>query len=45
MVYKDRLETYLLQVFVHAENSKWFSIILLLFLKSILFLNRNKQNW
>jgi len=27
MVYQDLLETYLLQLFRHSENSKWFSII------------------
>jgi len=26
MVYKDRLETYLLQLFTHPENSEGFSI-------------------
>jgi len=25
MVYKDRLETNLLQLFVHPQNSQWFS--------------------
>jgi len=27
MVYQDRLETNLLQLFTHPENSEWFSII------------------
>jgi len=27
MVYQDRLETNLLQLFRHSENSKWFSAI------------------
>jgi len=27
MVYQDRLETNLLRLFVHPENSEWFSII------------------
>jgi len=27
MVYKDRVETKLLQLFAHPENSEWFSII------------------
>jgi len=27
MVYQYRLETNLLQLFVHPENSEWFSII------------------
>jgi len=26
MVYKDRLETNLLQLFAHSQNSQWFSI-------------------
>ena len=27
MVYQDRFETNLLQLFVHPETSEWFSII------------------
>ena len=27
MVYQDRLETYLLQLFAHPDTSEWFSII------------------
>jgi len=27
MVYQDRIETNLLQLFVHLETSDWFSII------------------
>jgi len=27
MVYKDRIEANLLQLFAHGENSEWFSII------------------
>jgi len=27
MVYQDRTETYLLQLFTHPESSEWFSII------------------
>ena len=27
MVYQDRTETYLLQLFAHPETSDWFSII------------------
>jgi len=27
MVYQDRLETKLLQLFAHTQNSQWFSII------------------
>jgi len=27
MAYEDRLETNLLQLLVHPENSEWFSII------------------
>jgi len=28
MVYQDRLETNLFQLFAHPENSEWFSIVL-----------------
>ena len=45
MVYQDRTETYLLQLFAHRETSDWFSIILALFLRSTSLLNRNKHNW
>ena len=34
MFYQDRLEANLLQLFAHPENSEWFSVILLLFLRS-----------
>jgi len=27
MVYQDRLETYLLQLFTHPDTSEWFSIV------------------
>jgi len=27
VVYPDRLDTYLLQLFAHPENSEWFSVI------------------
>jgi len=27
MIYRDRLETHLLQLFTHPETSEWFSII------------------
>jgi len=30
MIYQDRLETKLLQLFAHSENSEWFSIILVI---------------
>jgi len=43
MVYQDRTETYLLQLFAHPETSDWFSIILALFLRSTSLLNRNKH--
>jgi len=37
MVYQDLLETNLLQLFAQLETSEWFSIILVLFLRSTLF--------
>jgi len=39
MIYQDRLEINLLQIFAHTQNSEWFSMILLLFLRSTLLLN------
>ena len=44
--FKDRIETILLQLFEHPEDSQWFSIcfyFLLLFLRSTFFPNRNKH--
>jgi len=43
MVYQDRIETNLLQLFTQQENSEWFSSFMLLFLRSILLLTRNKR--
>jgi len=43
MVYQDRIETNLLQLFAQHENSEWFQSFLLLFFKSILLLNGNKN--
>ena len=40
MVYQDRLETNLLQLFVHPENSEWFSI----HLKALVFLYAFKES-
>jgi len=45
MVYQDRLETNLLQLFAYTENSEWFSNFPFFFLSSTLLLNRNKHNW
>jgi len=45
MVYQDRLEVNLLQLFVHAKNSEWISIISAIFLRSTLFPRKNKDNW
>jgi len=45
MVYQDLLETNLLQLFAQLETSEWFSIILVLFLRSTLLLNRNKYKF
>jgi len=44
MVYQDPLETSLLQLFVHPENSEWFSIISVVTLRSTMLRNRNKHN-
>ena len=44
MVYQDRIETNLLQLFAQQENSEWFSIISVIILSSTLLLNRNKNN-
>ena len=38
MLYQDLLETNLLQLFGHQENSEWFSIVLLWFLWSTLLI-------
>jgi len=43
IVDQGRLETNVLQLFAHPENSEWFSVILLWFLRSTLLLNRNKH--
>ena len=45
MVYKDPLETILLQLFAHPQNSQWFSIRSALFLRSTLLLRENRHNW
>jgi len=45
MFYQDVLETNLLQLFVHPENSEWYSIISVIILRSMLLMNRNKHNW
>jgi len=31
MIYQDRLETNLLQLFAHTQNSEWFSIIFVIY--------------
>ena len=43
MVYQDRIETNLLQLFAQQENSEWFQSFPLAFLRLILLLNRNKN--
>jgi len=45
IVYQERFETNLLQLFAHPEKSQRFSTILCLCLRTTLFLNRNKHNW
>ena len=43
MVYPDRLETILLQLFEYPENSEWFSIISVIIFKVDMLLNRSKH--
>jgi len=43
MVYQDRIETNLWQLFAQQENPEWFSIISVIILRSVLLLNRNKN--
>ena len=43
MAYQYRLEMNLLQLFGQQENSEWLSIISLIFLRSTLLMNRNKN--
>jgi len=45
MVRQDRLEKTNLQLFAHLENSEWFSIISVTFLRSTFLQNSNKHNW
>jgi len=42
MFYLDRLETHLLQLFAHTQNSVWFSIILLSIFKVNTVAERNQ---
>jgi len=42
MVYQNRLEKMLLQIFAHPENQKFFHI-LLIFLRSTMLLHRKKH--
>jgi len=44
MVYQDRPETNLLQLFGHPENSEWFSIIFVIIFQNNIDGNRNKHN-
>ena len=43
MVYQDRIETNLWQLFAQQKNPEWFSIISVIILRSVLLLNRNKN--
>jgi len=45
MVYQDRIDTNLLQLFAHPETTEWFSIISGIIFESTSLLNRNKYNW
>jgi len=42
---QGRLETNLLQLFTHPENSEWFSIISGNIFRLPLLMSRNKRNW
>jgi len=44
IVYRDRIETDLLKLCTHPENSEWFSVIFFIIFRSTLLLNRNKHN-
>jgi len=45
MVYQDRIETSLLQLFVHPETSDWFSRISGIIFEVNVVAKRNKHNW
>ena len=44
-VCQDRIETDLLKLCAHPENSEWFSVISVIIVEVKLLLNRNKHNW
>jgi len=44
-VYQDRLETNLLQLFTHPENSECFSIIYVIIFEVNIVTAKNKHNW
>ena len=47
MVYQDRLEANLLQLFVHAKKSEWISIIsaIVFEVNVVSAQKQNKDNW
>jgi len=45
IVYQDRIETHLLKLSAHSENSEWFSVTPVIIFEVKLLLNRNKHNW
>jgi len=45
MVYKVRLETNLLRVFAHPENSEGFSIIFAIIFEVNIVAGQKKHNW
>jgi len=45
IVCQDRIETDLLKLCAHPENSEWFSVISVIIVEVKLLLNRNKHNW
>jgi len=45
MVYQDRLETNLLQLFAQQENSEWFSIISVIVFEVNIFAEQKQKYW
>jgi len=45
MVYQDRLETNLLQLFAQQENSEWFSIISAIVFEVNIVAERKQKYW
>jgi len=45
MVYQDRLETNLLQLFAKQENSEWLSIISVIVFEVNIFAEQKQKYW